>query len=81
MAKIIVPMIPNKIFLNSNGHGYYFKKYYYFNLWIIHAQSPTKLPKSMWNYMFNVTNVIFNLEVLKGKPTKSIWLMAHLKLF
>jgi hypothetical protein len=24
--------------------------------------------------------LFFNLEVLKGKPTKSIWIMAHLKL-
>jgi len=32
----------------------------------------------MWKFVFNVINV--NLEVLKRKPTKSIWIMAHLKL-
>jgi hypothetical protein len=26
---------------------------------IIHVQSPTNLPKSMWKLVFNVTNVIF----------------------
>jgi len=31
--------------------------------------------------IFNVADVIFNLEVLKGKLTKSIWIMAHLKLY
>jgi hypothetical protein len=34
----------------------------------------------MWKLVFNVANVIFNLEVLKGKLTKSIWIMSHVKL-
>jgi hypothetical protein len=74
-------MSPNKIFLNdSNGHGCCFLKCYYSNLWIIHVQSFTNLPKSMWKFIFNVTNVFLNFKVLKGKPTKSIWIMVHLKL-
>jgi hypothetical protein len=72
---------PYKIFLNdSNGHGCYFKKCYYFNIWIIHVQSPTNLPKSMWKLVLNVIDVILKkLEALKGKPTKSIKIMPHLK--
>jgi hypothetical protein len=51
---------PYKIILNdSNGHGCYFKNYYYYNIWIIHAQSPTNLSKSMWKLIFNVVDVIF----------------------
>ncbi len=34
----------------------------------------------MWKLVFNVTNAILNLEVLKGKPTKSKRIMLHLKL-
>jgi hypothetical protein len=67
-----------KIFLNdSNRHGCYFFKYYYSNIWIIHDQSLTNLPKSMWKLIFNVIDVIFNLKVLKRKPIKCIWIMAH----
>ncbi len=51
---------PYKIFLNdSSGHGYYFLKYKYSNIWIIHVQSPTNLPKFMWKLVFYVVNVIF----------------------
>jgi hypothetical protein len=58
--KFTLPKNPYKIFLNdSNGHGCYFLKYYYFNIWIIHIQSSTNLFKSMWKLIFNVTNVIF----------------------
>jgi hypothetical protein len=33
LAKITLPTIPYKFFLNdSNGHGCYFKNYYYYNL-------------------------------------------------
>jgi len=80
--EITLPISPYKNFLNdSNGHGCYIKNCYYFNLWIIHVQSPTNLPKTMWNFVFNVTNVIFfNLKVLKWKLTKSIWIMTHVKL-
>jgi len=45
--------------LHSNGHGCYLKKCYYPNLWIIHVQSFTNLPKSMWKFVFNVMDVIF----------------------
>ncbi len=50
------------------------------NIWIIHIQSPTNLPKSMWKLVFNVANVIFDLEVLKEKCIKSKGIMYHLKL-
>jgi hypothetical protein len=53
---------------------------YHSNIWIIHVQSPTNLPKSMWKLVFNVVDVIFNLEVLKGKLTKSRWIMTDVKL-
>jgi len=46
-------------FNDSNGHGYYFFKCYYFNFWIIHVQSPTNLSKSMWKLVFIVVDVIF----------------------
>jgi hypothetical protein len=50
------------------------------NLWIIHVQSPTNLSKSMWKLICNVVDVIFlNLEILKRKPTKSIWITTHVK--
>jgi hypothetical protein len=80
--KFTFPINSYKIFLNdSNGHGCYFFKYYYFNICIIHVQLSINLFKSMWKFIFNVTNVIFfNLEVLKQKPTKSIWIMAHVNL-
>jgi len=55
------------------------KKCYYFNYWIIHAQSFTNIPKSMWKLVFNVANVIFYLKVLKGKPTKSRWIVNYVK--
>jgi len=53
---------------------------YYYNLWIIHVQSLANLPKSIWKLVFNVTDVNFSLEVLKIKPTKSRWIMTHVKL-
>jgi hypothetical protein len=60
LVKITLPTSPHKIFLNDlNEHGCYFKKCYYYNLWIILVQSPTNLPKSMWKLVFNVANVIF----------------------
>jgi len=34
----------------------------------------------MWKLVFNVVYVIFNLEVLKGKLTKSVWIMPHVNL-
>jgi uncharacterized protein YukJ len=36
--------------------------------WIIHCQSPTNLPKSMWKLVFNVADVIFKF----GNPEKKI---------
>jgi hypothetical protein len=42
--------------------------YYYSNLWIIYVQWPTNLPKSMWNFIFNVTNVIFQF----GSPKRNV---------
>jgi hypothetical protein len=60
-----------KIFLNdSNGHDYYFKKCYYCNPWIIHVQSPTNLPKSMWKFICNVIDVIFKFGGPKKKTHK-----------
>jgi len=51
---------PYKIFLNdSNGHDFYFLKYYYYNIWIIHVQSPTNLPKSMQELVFNGVDAFF----------------------
>jgi len=61
LAKITFPISPYKIFKNdSNGYGCYFKKCYYFNLWIIHVQSLTNLPKSTWKLVFNVVDVFFH---------------------
>jgi hypothetical protein len=51
-----------------------------FNLWKKHIQSFANLPKSMWKLVFNVIDVIFHLEVLKIKPTKSKWIMTYVKL-
>jgi len=56
------------------------KKCYYFNFWIIHVQSLVNILKSMWKLVFNVTTIIFYLKVLKGKPTKSRWIMTYVKL-
>ncbi len=65
------PMSPYKILLNdSNGHGCYFKKYELSNMWIIHIQSPTNLPKCMWKLVFNVVDVIFWFGSLKRKTHK-----------
>ncbi len=51
---------PYNIFLNdSNEHGCYLKKCYYLTIWIIHVQSPTNLPKSMWKLVFKVVDDIF----------------------
>jgi hypothetical protein len=55
------------------------KKCYYFKFWIIHVQSFTNIPKSMWKLVFNVFDVIFYLKVLKGKLTKSRWIMVNVK--
>jgi hypothetical protein len=58
-------------FLNdSNRDGCYFKKYYYYYIWIIHVQSPTNLPKSMWKLLFNVVDVIFYIRSPKRKTHK-----------
>jgi hypothetical protein len=59
-TKITLLINPYKIFSNdSNGHGCYFFKYFYSNIWIIHVQLLTNLSKSMWKLVFNVINVIF----------------------
>jgi hypothetical protein len=72
---------PNTIFLNdSNELGCYFFFFNYYNLWIIHVQSLANLPKSVWKLVFNVADVNFSLQVLKIKPTKSRWIMTHVKL-
>ncbi len=47
------------------GHGCYFKKYYYSNIWKIHVQSPTNLPKSIWKLIFDVDDIIFKIGSLK----------------
>jgi hypothetical protein len=81
LTKITLFISPYKIFLNdSNGHVCYFLKCDYSNIWIIHVQSSINFPKSIWKFVFNVTDVIFNLEVLKGKFTKFVWIMPHVKL-
>jgi hypothetical protein len=59
LVEITLRITPYKILENdSNGHGGYFLKYYYSNLWIIHVQSPTNLSKSMRKLKFNVIDVI-----------------------
>jgi hypothetical protein len=71
MAKITLHTSPYNIFLNnSNGHGCYFFKYFYFNLWIIYVQWPTNLPKSMWKLVFKVVDVILKFGSPKKKPHK-----------
>jgi hypothetical protein len=47
-----------------------FLKCYYYNLWIIHVQSSTNFPKSMWKLVFNVSNVIFQFGSPKTKTHK-----------
>ncbi len=55
-----LPTSPYKIiYSDAKRHGCYFKNYYYYNIWIIHVQSPTNLPKSMWKLRLNIVNVIF----------------------
>jgi hypothetical protein len=44
-------------------------------------QSLTNLPKSMWKLVFNEFISFLHLEVLKGKATKSIWIMHDVKVF
>jgi len=64
----ITLIIPYIFFKNdSNGHGGYFLNYYYSNIWIIHVESPTNLPKSMWKLKFNVIDVIFKFGSLEKK--------------
>ncbi len=46
------------------------KNYYYYNLWIIHVQSPTNRPKSIWKIVFNVVDIIFKFESPKNKTHK-----------
>ncbi len=46
----------------------------------MHFLSTTNLSKSMWKLVFNVTNVILNLEIWEGKPTMSIGIMTDVKL-
>ncbi len=71
LAKFTFLASPYKIFLNdSNEHGCYFLNFYYFNLWIIHVQSPTNLPKTMWKLEFNVVDVILNFGNFKKKTHK-----------
>jgi hypothetical protein len=60
IGKNYTPYKSIQFFLNDpNGHGCYFLKCYYYNLWTIHVQSPINLPKSMWKLVFNVVDVIF----------------------
>jgi hypothetical protein len=42
-------------------------------------QSLTNLSKSMWKLVFNEFMSFLHLEILKGKPTKSIWIMHDVK--
>jgi len=71
VAENTLLMNPYKIILNdSNGHGCYFEKYQYSNMWIIHIQSSTNLPKCMWKLIFNVANVIFWFKSLERKTCK-----------
>ncbi len=71
LVEITLPIISYKIFWNdSNEHIGYFLKEYYFNIWIIHVQSPTNLPKSMWKLIFNVIDVILKFGGPKKKTHK-----------
>ncbi len=80
--EITLPTSPYNILQNdSKGHGCYFKKYYYSNIWIIHVQSPTNLPKSMWKYLFNVANVILKYGSPKRKTHKVHRINASSKTF
>jgi hypothetical protein len=90
MAKIIVSMSPNKILLNDlNGHGCFFFKCYDFNIWIIHVQSPTNLPKSTWKFIFDViwimTHLKFSKNMLLGgkneKKLQFIWTYENMVKF
>ncbi len=81
LAKITFYISPYNIFLNdSNGHGFYFLKCYYFNIWIIHVQSPTNFPKFMWELVINVVDVILKFGSPKRKTYKIYRNNAHLKL-
>ncbi len=62
---------PYEIFKNdSNGHGFHFLKCYYSNIWIVHVQSLTNLPKFMWKLVYNVIDVIFQFGSPKRKAHK-----------
>ncbi len=66
LVEITFPTSLYKILWNdSNGHGYY-----YFIILIIHVQSPTNLPKSMWKLVFNVADVILKFGSPKKKTHK-----------
>jgi hypothetical protein len=47
------------------------------NLWIIHVNWLTNLCENL--YLMQLMSFL-NLEVLKRKPIKSIWIVAHVKL-
>ncbi len=80
LVEITFLISPYEIFLNdSNGHGFHFFNCYYSNIWIIHVQSLTNLPKFMWKLVFNVIDVIFQFESSKRKPAKFLKIMPHLK--
>jgi hypothetical protein len=69
--KITFFISPYKIFKNvSNGHGCYFLKYYYSNLWIIYVQSPTNLPKFIKKFVFNIIDAILKIGSPKKKTHK-----------
>jgi hypothetical protein len=71
LAEIALIISPYKIFFNdSNGHGCYFKKWYYSNIWIIHVQSLTNLFKSMWKPIFTVIDVFLKFGSPKRKTHK-----------
>ncbi len=62
LTKIALLISPYKKNLNdSNGYGCYFLKCYYANLWIIHVQSLTNHAKYMWKFVFNITDVNFQI--------------------
>ncbi len=56
-------------------------KQIYFNILVIHVQSLTNLPKSMWKLVFNVIDVIFKFGSFKKKTHKVHKNNAPFKIF
>jgi hypothetical protein len=81
MAKFTLHINPYKVHKKcSNAHGCYFLKCHYCNVWLINVHPPMNVHKPLGqNLHQKMLMPFFNFEVLKRKPTKSIWIMPQVK--